>query len=117
MAYPCGGVNNDDRVAGIIKENTGIKYSRTITSNDSFDIQDNLLRFDPTVYHLNFDKMMELGKKFVELKIEIPKIFYIWGHSYEMDYAPDNWIKLEEFFKLISNKDDIYYGTNKEVLL
>lgn len=117
MAYPCGGVNNDDRVAGIIKENTGIKYSRTITSNDSFDIQDNLLRFDPTVYHLNFDKMMELGKKFVELKTETPKVFYIWGHSYEMDYAPDNWIKLEEFFKLISNKDDIYYGTNKEVLL
>ena len=117
MAYPCGGVNNDDRVAGIIKENTGIKYSRTIASNGSFDIQENILRFNPTVYHLDFDKMMELGKEFVELKTETPKIFYIWGHSYEMDYAPDNWIKLEEFFKLISNKDDIFYGTNKEILL
>ena len=27
MAYPCGGVNNDERVAQIIKNNTGIKYA------------------------------------------------------------------------------------------
>ncbi len=117
MAYPCGGINNDDRVAKIIKENTGVKYSRTITSNHSFDIQDNLFRFNPTVYHLHFDDMMRLGQEFIDLKTETPKIFYIWGHSYEMDYEPDYWIKLEEFCKLISNKEDIFYGTNKEILL
>lgn len=117
MAYPCGGVNNDDRVAELIQKNTGVKYSRTITSNNSFEVQENLYRFDPTVYHLHFDKMMELGREFVELKPETPKVFYIWGHAYEMDYGTDYWIKLEEFFKLISNRDDIFYGTNKEVLL
>ncbi len=117
MAYPCGGVNNDDRVAKIIRENTGIKYCRTITSNNSFDIQENLYRFNPTVYHLDFDDMMRLGQRFIELETETPKIFYIWGHSYEMDYETDYWVKLEEFFKLISDKDDIFYGTNKEVLL
>lgn len=117
MAYPCGGVNNDDRVAKIIKENTGVKYSRTITSTENFDIQENLYRFNPSIYHLDFDKLMELGKKFTELNPDKPQIFYIWGHSYEMDYETDNWVKLEEFFKLISNKDDIFYGTNKEVLL
>ena len=117
MAYPCGGINNDDRVADIIKKNTGVKYSRTITTNDSFDLQENLFRFNPTVYHLDFEEMMQLGESFVELKPETPKIFYVWGHSYEMDYGADYWVKLEEFFKLISNKDDIFYGTNKEVLL
>ena len=117
MAYPCGGVNNDDRVAAVIKNNTGVKYSRTTTSNGSFNIQENLYRFNPTSYHLDFEKMMSLGREFVELKTETPKIFYIWGHSYEMDFGADYWIKLEEFFKLISNKDDIFYGTNKEVLL
>ena len=117
MAYPCGGVNNDDRVAEIIKKNTGIKYSRTITSVYNFDKQDNLLRFNPSVYHLEFDKMMELGEKFINLNPDKPQIYYIWGHSYEMDYAVDYWEKLEDFFKLISNKDDIFYGTNKEVLL
>jgi hypothetical protein len=34
-----------------------------------------------------------------------------------MDYQPDCWAKLDEFFRLISGKDDIFYGTNKEVLL
>ena len=117
MAYPCGGVNNDDRVADIIKKNTGVKYSRTITTTGSFDLQENLYRFNPTAYHLDFEDMMRLGEKFMELTPETPKIFYIWGHSYEMDYCADYWVKLEEFFKLISNKDDIFYGTNKEVLL
>ena len=117
MAYPCGGVNNDDRVAELIKKNTGGKYSRTITTTGSFDLQDNLYRFNPTAFHLDFDELMRLGTSFIELKPETPKIFYIWGHSYEMDYGADYWVKLEEFFKLISNKDDIFYGTNKEVLL
>ena len=117
MAYPCGGVNNDDRVAAIIKNNTGVKYSRTITTNHRFDLQENLYRFDPTLYHLDFEKMMQLGQEFIELKTEAPKIFYVWGHSYEMDFGADYWVKLEDFFKLISNKDDIFYGTNREVLL
>lgn len=118
MAYPCGGVNNNEEVAKIIKENTGVKYSRTITSTGSFDLQDNLYRFNPTVYHMEgFDHLMELGEKFITLQTDKPQIFYIWGHSYEMDYAHDYWLRLEEFFKLISNKDDIFYGTNKEVLL
>lgn len=117
MAYPCGGVNNDDRVAELIKQNTGVRYSRTITTTGSFDLQENLYRFNPTAFHLDFDELMRLGTSFIELKPETPKIFYIWGHSYEMDYGADYWVKLEKFFKLISNKDDIFYGTNKEVLL
>ena len=60
---------------------------------------------------------MEMGQRFVELNPSTPQIFYIWGHAYEMDFKPDYWIKLEEFFKLISNRSDIFYGTNKDVLL
>lgn len=117
MAYPCGGVNNDDRTAKIIRENTGVKYCRTITCNNSFDPQNDLFRFNPSAFHLDFDTLMRLGQQFIDLDAKTPQIFYIWGHSYEMDYCPDYWIRLEEFFKLISNKNDIFYGTNKEVLL
>lgn len=117
MAYPGGGVNNNERIAKIIRENTGVKYCRTITSNGSFDPQDNLYRFNPTAYHLAFNNLMRLGQEFVELDAKTPQIFYIWGHSYEMDLAPDYWIRLEEFFKLISNRSDIFYGTNREILL
>ena len=116
MAYPCGGVNNDDRVAKIIKENTGVQYSRTITSTGSFDLQDNLYRFNPTVFHVNFDEMVQLGKKFLELNPDKPQLYYIWGHSYELD-AMDNWKEFEDFCKMMSGHDDIFYGTNREVLL
>lgn len=117
MAYPCGGVNNDDRVAKLIRENTGVKYARTITLTEDLSLRRNLFRFDPNLYHLNFDKMMEMGRKFVELEATEPQVLYIWGHSYEMDYGFDYWVKLEEFFRLISNREDIFYGTNKEILL
>lgn len=117
MAYPCGGVNNNDHVAQVIKSNTGVRYSRTITSTFSFDPQENLFRFNPTVYHHGqMDKMFELAKEFIELKPETPKLFYIWGHSYEFDIR-DDWDRFEEFCRLISGHDDILYGTNKEVLL
>ena len=115
MAYPFG--DTDDEIAKIIKENTGIKYCRTTASNNLFDIQENLFRFNPTVYHLKFEDMMRLGQEFIQLKAETPKIFYIWGHAYEMDFETNYWDKLEEFFQLISCRDDIFYGTNKEVIL
>lgn len=117
MAYPGGGINNDERVAKLIRENTDIKYARTITSNYSFDLQNDLYRFKPTVYHHGeFDKMFELAEQFINLKTDTPKIFYIWGHAYEFDIN-NSWARFEEFCKLISGKEDIFYGTNREVLL
>lgn len=117
MAYPCGGVNNDDRVAQIIKENTQIRYCRTITDTDSFDVQENLYRLNPNVHYSNFERMYRMACSFIEMQPDIPQIFYIWGHSYEMDIDSTNWKQVEDFFKFISNRDDIFYGTNKEVLL
>ena len=117
MAYPGGGVNNDDRVADIIRRSNTVKYCRTTTTTGNFDPQENLFRFNPTAFHLDFDKLMDLGQKFIDLQPDHKQIFYIWGHSYEMDYGADYWVRLEEFFKLISGKPDILYGTNKEVLL
>ena len=117
MAYPCGGVNTDDRVAKIIKEKTGVEFSRTITSTHNFDLQDNLYRFNPSVYYTEVDKLFEMGKEFIDLNPDTPKLFYIWGHSYEMDSKLISWEKFEEFCKLISGKDDIFYGTNTETVL
>lgn len=117
MAYPCGGVNNDDRVADIIKRRTGVKYSRTITSTGNFDLQDNLYRFNPSVYYVDEKSLFDLGEKFINLKTDKPQILYVWGHSYEMDAEYISWGKFEEFCKFISGRNDIFYGTNKEVLL
>ena len=116
MAYPCGGVNNDDRVAEIIRKNTGVKYARTITSTYKFDLQENLLRFNPTVYYIE-DCLEEIVDKFLALETDEEKLLYIWGHSYEMDAEYISWETFERICQKLSGKADIFYGTNKEVLL
>ncbi len=116
MAYPCGGENNNDRVAEIIKKNTGIKLARTITSTHSFSAQENLLRFNPTVYYID-ERLDEIVDEFLALDSSEPALLYIWGHSYEMDAEYITWEKFEEVCKRVSGHDDIFYGTNKEVLL
>jgi len=116
MAYPCGGVNNNDDVANIIKNNTSIKYSRTITSTHSFDLQKNLLRFNPTVYHQEWGAMFQLAETFIHLEANKPQIFYIWGHSYKLD-IDNSWDCFEEFCRFVSKKNDVFYGTNREILL
>lgn len=117
FAYPCGGTNYDSRVSKIIRENTGIKYCRTIVSSHSFDLQDDLFEFKPSVYHHGeWDKLFELGEQFLSLKTDEKKIFYVWGHSYEFDIH-NTWDRFEEFLKMMSGKSDIAYLTNKEALL
>lgn len=118
MAYPCGGKNNDDRTARIIREHTGVKYARALETNGSFDLQKNLFRFQGTCYHhAEWEEMHALADKFLALECDEPQIFYIWGHAYEFDIFPERWTLFEEFLAKISDKEDIFYGTNKEVLL
>ena len=117
MAYPCGGVNNDERVASVIRNNTKIEFARTITSSDNFDIPDNLLRYNPTVYYIEKEKLFSLGEKFLNLKTDKPQVLYVWGHSYEMDAEYISWQEFEEFCKMISGKEDIFYGTNGQIFL
>ena len=114
MAYPCGGVNNDDRVAKIIGENTGVRFARGLDSTYSFDLQGNLLRFKPTVYYIE-SCLDEIVDNFLSLETNEPALLYIWGHSYEMDAEYISWEKFEQVCKKLSSHDDIFYGTNKEV--
>ena len=116
MAYANGGENNNDTVAQVIRERTNIQYARTITCTGNFAIQKNLLRYNPTVFHLRMDEMFTLGQQFLELTPETPQLFYVWGHSYELD-AENTWNRFEEFCRMMSGHPDVFYGTNREVLL
>ena len=117
MAYPGGGVNYSDFAAENIQKHTGIKYARTTVSSHNFDIQENLYQFKPSVYHhVEMDKMFEMGRQFLNLKTDVPQIFYVWGHAYEFDIR-DEWGRFEEFLQMMSGKEDICYCTNLEALI
>ena len=115
MAYPFG--HSNAHIADVIRKNTGVRYSRTIRNTGNFDLQDDLLLFNPSVYYIEVEEMFRLGKEFLALTPDTPKLFYVWGHTYEMDAEYITWEKFEEFCAMMANKDDIFYGTNAEVLL
>ena len=117
MAYPGGSSYVDERVVRLVRENTGIRYARNTTSSFSFDEQTDLIDFCPSVFHVvEMDQMFALGEKFLEMKPDKKQIYYVWGHSYELD-AFHAWDKMEAFLEMMSGRDDIVYCTNREALL
>lgn len=116
MAYPGGGINHDARVERLVRERTGIRYARTTDARGTFTLQTDLIAFAPTVYYIETDEMFRLGERFLSLGGEEPALFYVWGHSYELD-AWDFWDRFEAFCAMMGGREDIFYGTNREVLL
>ena len=53
---------------------------------------------------------------FIETETDKPQILCVYGHSYEMDFEEDAWARLEDLFAYLANREDIFYGTMKEVL-
>jgi peptidoglycan/xylan/chitin deacetylase (PgdA/CDA1 family) len=112
MAYPYGTFSDAVvRIAGEI----GLRYARGVLSSHSFDIQDDLMSYRPLCHH-NDPALMGLAEDFIKLKPETPKVFFLWGHSYEYE-AEGNWHILEDFCRLVSGREDINYCTNAEALL
>lgn len=111
FAYPYGAYS--DTVVEVLK-NCGIEYARTVNSTGNFFMPQDWLRLDPTAHH-DDPKLMEMAEKFVNEKNPwSTRLFYLWGHSYEFE-ANDNWDVIENFMKLVSGKDDIWYATNIEI--
>lgn len=63
---------------------------------------------------------MTWTREFVDIKEEgymtrkYPRLFYLWGHTYEFDNN-DNWNIIEEFCDTVSKQDDIWFATNIEI--
>ena len=59
--------------------------------------------------------MFALGERFLALESDELALLYIWGHAYELD-AWNFWERFEDFCRMMSGKNDIFYGTNREIL-
>lgn len=111
MAYPFGDYNYT------LKEELkvlGIEYSRTVNSTGSFRIPNNFLEWHPTCHH--DQGIIQKLKEFKNVpEWEQMPLFYIWGHSFEFE-RNDNWNLIEEFCKMASFDETIWYATNIEVM-
>ena len=114
FAYPGGGF--DGRTAEVLKHRTGVKYARTALPTLGFSRPANPYIWYPTEnYRFLMNNCMYLVDEFLNANPNEPMVLYIWGHGYEHD-AYNDWEQFEEFCKHISGRDDIFYGTNREIL-
>ena len=127
MAYPDTGVTlfgnfgSYEMVKNYLKE-LDIAYARTLEGdNDRFMLPEDFHAWMPSAHHNN-PEIMEYINKFLTLDTSpatyhaerIPRLFYIWGHSFEFDHK-DNWEHMEEVCKRLSFNDEIWYATNIEI--
>ena len=110
-AYPFGDYNND--VVEALRD-CGVAYCRTTVSTERFDLPTDWLRLPATCHHNN-PRLTELSEEFLREEYwERPRLFYLWGHSYEFD-EKQNWEVIENFARRMGNRDDIWYATNIEI--
>jgi len=127
MAYPDSGIRvlmpgntYEDIKSRLI--DLDIAYARTLgEDNNSFRLPSDFYAWAPTAHHNN-PKIFEYIEEFLSADYSdkvysskrYPRLFYVWGHSYEFD-RDDNWELLEEICRKISGKPDIWYATNIEI--
>ncbi len=127
MAYPDSGITlmgnfgSYDKIKNYLTE-LDIAYARTLGGdNNSFMLPADFHAWMPTAHHNN-SKIMEYIDEFLKLDIStkayharrIPRLLYIWGHSYEFD-RDNNWDHIEEICKKLANNDELWYATNIEI--
>lgn len=128
MAYPDSGITyftngtNLEKIKSYLKE-LDIVYSRTLGGdNTSFEMPQDWYAWMPTAHHNN-PNIFEYIKQFHAIDLENPqsygarrqpRLFYLWGHSYEFD-RNDNWDHIEKICEQLSNKEDTWYATNMEI--
>lgn len=112
MAYPYGTYN--EQIVQMLGQ-AGIVYSRTTVSTERFDLPDRFLTWHPTCHH-NCPRLGELCDRFMEesLTRNAPKLFYLWGHSYEFA-RDDNWDLIERFCERMGHQEGVWYATNMEI--
>ncbi len=117
MAYANG--SYDDRVVDVLKA-CGVKYARTVICTGRFDIPTDWLRMPTTCRHAD-PNLMRLADEFLEEYTDPirywkqpPKLFYLWGHSYEFN-DDDNWEVIEKFAEKVGDRADVWYATNGEI--
>ena len=115
MAYAYG--TYSDEVVEMLRA-AGVAYARTTLSTESFNLPEEWLTLHPTCHHNN-PKLFDLVDEFLEEDSpkfwrKKPKLFYLWGHSYEFP-RDDNWHVIERFGEIMSKRDDVWMATNMEI--
>jgi len=115
MAYAYGSYNEE--VIDMLRK-SGVAYARTTKSTEGFDLPTEWLTLHPTCHHNN-PRLFELIDEFLAeaprgIRNQKPRLFYLWGHSYEFP-RDNNWDVIERFGEKMAASDKVWHATNMEV--
>ena len=110
LAYP-GGIYDSIIVNHLKKLN--LLYARTVASSHNYYLPSDFLLWNPTCRD-DDRKLEEMAVKFIKESYDDCKVFYVWGHSVELEQNK-SWARMEKFCSSISGKKDIWYATNIEI--
>ena len=123
MAYPNSGVTrftggSDYETVRRYLRDIGIAYARSLAGdNNAFMLPEDWYRWIPTAHHNN-PHALDWAREFAELRVEdaysdnrYPRLFYLWGHSYEFD-RDGNWDRIEQLCEILGGREDVWYATN-----
>jgi hypothetical protein len=126
MAYADSGIrfisngNSYETVRNILAY-SGIAYSRSLCGdNKKFEMPSDFYAWVPTCHHRLpeifdwIDEFNSIRYDTVRAKLNYPRLFYVWGHSYEFDMN-DNWDLIENICEKLSGREDTWYATNIEI--
>lgn len=95
-------------------DSLGIEYSRTVNDTGGFSIPSNFLEWNPTCHFKRAISDEKLVDAFLNPPSwRKPELFYIWGHSYELEQM-QTWQQMEQLCETLAGKDDVWYSTNLE---
>ncbi len=68
-------------------------------------------------FRFSDENLIRMAETFVGMKAEELSCFFAMAHTYEfdMDRFPYGWDKVEDFYRTVSQKSDIWYTTNGEL--
>lgn len=126
-AYPDSGINrlinceSYEKIRNYMAE-LDIAYARTLGGDNSdFMLPEDFLAWMPTAHHKN-PNLAEYIDKFLKIDLSenvyhadrMPRLFYLWGHSFEFE-RDGEWELLEMICEKLGKKDGIWYATNIEI--
>ncbi|MBQ4353796.1 MAG: polysaccharide deacetylase family protein [Clostridia bacterium] len=126
MAYPDSGITafigqaSYEGVKNYLME-LDIAYARTVgQDNNGFELPTDWYQWMPTAHH-NHAKLIEWAQEFTALDVNgqygarrNPRLFYLWGHSFEFD-RDKNWDRFETVCDILAGKEDIWYAVNMDI--
>ena len=127
MAYPDTGITRFHSGSSYEKTKQyltelDIAYVRTLGGdNNSFKLPTDWHAWMPTAHHNN-SKILEYLDEFVNMDLSTkvyapmryPRLFYIWGHSFEFPIN-NNWEHLDAICEKVADNNEIWFATNIEI--